>query len=110
MDIQLLNRYSLLENVKPIVKLTELPINTPVAILSAKIVKTRFGETVLLEFANAKTFLPKRMVPLMRDHIDNFADSKYSFIFEGLMQVGNPRLGSKFRFIEHNESKLVYIY
>lgn len=45
MDIEKINSCSFLPGIiKPIIRVSELPINTPVPILLAKIVKSKFGD------------------------------------------------------------------
>lgn len=99
MNLQELNQISLLET-KPLIKVSDLPRNIPLPILSAKLVTTKFGETILIEFDDNKTFLPKRVAPLMKDNLAQFTDYKYSLIFVGLKDVKKPSMGITFQFVE----------
>lgn len=103
MDLKKLNSISLLE-VKPNVKLSEFPLNVPLPILSTKLVKTKFGETILLDFEDRTTFLPKRVAPLIRDnYLEKLTDGKYCLIFKGMKDVNKPALGISFEFIENED-------
>lgn len=102
MDLRKLNNVSLLET-KPNIKLANFPINVPRPIFSARLVKTKFGETILLEFEDSTTFLPKRVVPLIRDNLENFTSGKYCLVFKGLEDVNKPSLGASFEFIENGD-------
>lgn len=104
MDLQKLNEVSLLET-KAVVKLAELPVNIPQPIYGAQLIKTKFGETVLLEFEEKKAFLPKRVVPLMKDNLTQFTDGKYSIVYEGLKDVKKPSMGVLFQFVETEAAK-----
>lgn len=99
MDLENLNKVSLLET-KEVVKLTEFPLNVPQPIYKAQIIKTKFGETVLLELEEKKTFLPKRVLPQMKDNLLQFTEGKYSVVYQGLKDVKKPSMGVLFQFIE----------
>ncbi|KAJ8977824.1 hypothetical protein NQ317_011908 [Molorchus minor] len=83
MDLTKLNQVYVLKT-KPLIKISDLPENIPQPILSANLITTKYGETILIEFQDSKAFLPKRVVPLMKDNLTEFTDSKYSLIFTGL--------------------------
>lgn len=100
MNFEKLNKTCLLDSIKSIIKTNELPVNEPIPILSAKIVKTKYGETVLIELENNCTFLPKRVLPFMKDNLSQFTDSKYSIIFRGQKDVNKPTPGITFEFVE----------
>lgn len=100
MDFTKLNKTCLLDNIKPIIKTADLPLNEPVPILSAKLVNTKYGETILAEFENNSTFLPKRVVSLMKSNLTQFTDGKYSIVFRGLKNVNKPSLGVTFEIVE----------
>ncbi|KAJ8984290.1 hypothetical protein NQ317_009774 [Molorchus minor] len=106
MDLTKLNQVSVLET-KPLIKISNLPENIPQPILSADLITTKYGETILIEFQDSKAFLPKRVVPLMKDNLTEFTDSKYSLIFTGLKDVKKPSLGTTFHFIENYSTRTV---
>lgn len=100
MDFEKLNKTCLLDNIKPVIKTKDLLECGPIPILAAKIVKTKFGETVLIEFENNCAFLPKRVLPLMKNNLEKFTAGKYSVIFRGLKDVNKPSPGIAFEFVE----------
>ncbi|KAJ8966513.1 hypothetical protein NQ317_008804 [Molorchus minor] len=59
MDLTKLNQVAVLET-KPLIKISDLPENIPQPILSADIMTTKYGETILIEFEESKAFLPKK--------------------------------------------------
>lgn len=99
MDLNKINSASLLE-AKEVIKLSDFTPNVPLPIQSAKLVKTKFGESILLEFEDRITFLPKRVVSTLKNHLDEFSNGKYSIVFEGLKDVRMPSMGVIFKFIE----------
>lgn len=99
MDLNEVNAVSLLE-AKPITRIAELQLNTPHPIYGAEIINTKFGETILLELKDSKTFLPNRMLPLLKNKLEDFRGGKYSLVFKGLKEVNKPSKGVQFEFIE----------
>ena len=99
MDLEKLNQVSLLEN-KQVTKLGDLPQNIPQSIYGAEIIKTKYGETVLLELKKNKIFLPKRVLPIIKDNLAQFTRGKYSIVYEGLKDVNKPSMGVLFKFVE----------
>lgn len=99
MNFENLNKVALLQS-KPIGKLIELPLDVPHEIYGAKILNTKFGETILLELKEKKIFLPNRVVNQMKDNLPQFIDGKYSIIYQGLREVNKPSMGVMFRFVE----------
>lgn len=99
MDLQKLNSTSLLVE-KPIVKLCDLTPNVPIPIFGAKLVKTKFGESILLELDDFVTFLPRRVVTHMKNNLEKFIDGNFSIVFEGLKDVHMPFKGVLFKFID----------
>lgn len=84
----------------PVIRLQDLPLETPFKIVSGKFVKTKYGSCVLLELENAKIFLPKRMNDVLEGKVDQFATRKYSLVYEGSQECGQHKPAQKFRFIE----------
>ncbi|KAJ8970752.1 hypothetical protein NQ317_011682 [Molorchus minor] len=95
MDLTKLNQVSVLET-KPLIKIFELPENIPQPILSADLMTTKYGETILIEFEE---------VPLMKNNLTEFTNSKYSLIFTGLKDVKKTSLATTFHFIETKSLK-----
>ncbi|XP_057654728.1 matrix metalloproteinase-2-like [Diorhabda carinulata] len=80
---------------KPITKIQDLPLNTLRAIKKAKIVNSKFGESVLLDLDTEVVFLPQRVTSVYKPVIEEFEKEKYGIIFKGLVDVGkNQRLAS----------------
>lgn len=100
MDLYKFNKVSLLET-KPNIKITDLVIDKPVPILECKLVKSRFGETVLAELEENSVFLPKRVVPLLKDNLHEFIPGKYCLVYQGLKNVNKPTLGTIFKIIDN---------
>ncbi|KAJ8972419.1 hypothetical protein NQ317_011064 [Molorchus minor] len=98
MDPTKLNQASVLET-KPLIKISDLPENIPQPILSADLMTTKYGETILIEFEDSKAFLPKRVVPLIKNNLTEFTNSKYSLIFTGLKDLKKTSLATTFHFI-----------
>jgi len=72
---------------KPVVKLQDLSLNHPHQILEAKIVRTKFGESVLLELAEKVVFLPKRATEGFRPVVNQFNTGAYSVVYRGQQAV-----------------------
>lgn len=98
-NLQELNKIALLET-KPLVKVSDLPLNSPQPILSARIVATKFGDCILAEFEDNKAFLPKRVTSLMKNNLAEFTEGKYSIIFGGLKDIKKPSMGVTFQFVK----------
>lgn len=58
MDLSEINKIALLDN-KPTKKLHELARDTPFKILNAKLIKTQFGSSILLELDEYMVFFTK---------------------------------------------------
>lgn len=69
---------------KPLIKVKELVEGTAYPIVKAKIVNTKFGESVLLELEEASCFLPKRATEAFKSQIDKFVVRKYGLVFKGV--------------------------
>ena len=100
MDFTKLNQTALLEgNNKPLIKLSELAKDVPTKILLARLINTKYGECILLELEENTTFLPKRVVPMMKDHLEEFSSGNYSIVFQGFKNVNKPCMGTLFKFM-----------
>ncbi|KAG5874934.1 hypothetical protein JTB14_034664 [Gonioctena quinquepunctata] len=66
----------------------------------AKIVQTRFGETVLLEFEKQIVILPQRVNKDYKPHIANFLAEKYAVVFRETKDVREPFLPVSYEIIE----------
>lgn len=99
MDLTKFNKVSLLET-KEVVKLCDLPINVPQTIYSVQLMTTKYGETALIELTDNKVFLPKRVVPLIRENLQDFDGGKYSIVYKGLKDVKKPSMGTIFELVK----------
>ncbi|KAG5893370.1 hypothetical protein JTB14_000134 [Gonioctena quinquepunctata] len=92
MHLKALNSISLLESniPKPVIKLKNLIVGKQYEIHTAKLVHTKFGETVLLELEENVVFLPQRVIDEYKPHIANFSPEKYAVIFRGTKDVVKP--------------------
>lgn len=99
MNLTKLNSVALLET-KEVVKLTELPINIPQAIYSVQLMTTKFGEIALIELKEKRVFLPKRVVPIIKENLQEFDTGKYSIVYKGLKDVKKPSQSIIFEFVK----------
>lgn len=76
---------------KPLIKVKDLEQNIKYPIVKAKIVNTKFGESVLLDLEEVSCFLPKRATDAFKNQIDKFVSRKYGLIFRGVQprKTGN---------------------
>ncbi|KAG5865133.1 hypothetical protein JTB14_030206 [Gonioctena quinquepunctata] len=102
MDLKALNSISLLEkNIpKPVIKLQDLIVGDPQKIYSAKLVQTKFGETVLLELEKNVVLLPQRVVAEYKPYVSLFSERKHAIIFRGNIDVGKPQPAASFEINE----------
>lgn len=91
MDLKQLNNHTKFAEKKPTKKLGDLKIREPHPIVSARIVKTKFGEAILLELTDSVVFLPSRVTDAYRSQTQYLVNEKYSLIFEGAIDVGKPQ-------------------
>ncbi|KAG5865827.1 hypothetical protein JTB14_031337 [Gonioctena quinquepunctata] len=101
MDLNALNSISLLETKvpKPVIKLKNLIVGEQYKIYTAKLVQTKFGESVLLELEKNVVFLPQRVTDEYKPHIANFSPEKHAVIFRGTKDVGKPYSAASFVYI-----------
>ncbi|KAG5886959.1 hypothetical protein JTB14_011915 [Gonioctena quinquepunctata] len=92
MDLKALNSIYLLETkiAKPIVKLQNVKVGEQQAIYSAKIVPTKFGETVLLELKKNIVFLPQRVTNEYKLYITSLWQKNTHSYSEGPKTWENP--------------------
>ncbi len=91
------------DNRKPVAKLQDLPQNTPEQILSAKLVQTKFGKSVLLELTEKVVFLPKRATEAFKPVIVQFDTGAYSVIYRDQKAIpGVPNLVCDFQIVQGN--------
>lgn len=100
MDLKMLNKTSSLTELKPQIKIRELPIDVPFVILEAKIVKGKFGDSVLLELEDKVVFLPSRVTDCFKKNLEKFQSNKYTITFKGEEQVGSYQPAAKFEINE----------
>lgn len=79
--------------IKPVIKLKDLPKDTPHRINSAKVHQGQFGAQILLELEENIVFLPKRVTDAFASHVNQFTPGKFSITFLGLQtfQRVSPR-------------------
>ncbi|KAG5866542.1 hypothetical protein JTB14_028464 [Gonioctena quinquepunctata] len=85
---------------KPVIKLKNLIVGKQYKINTAKLVSTKFGETVLLELEKNVVFLPQRVTDEYKPHIANFSPDKYAVIFRETKDVGKPYPAASFEIVE----------
>ncbi|KAG5868392.1 hypothetical protein JTB14_013594 [Gonioctena quinquepunctata] len=99
MDLNALNSISLLETkiAKPIVKLQNFKIGEQQATYPAKIVPSKFQETVLLELEKNIVFLPQRVTNEYNPYITSFVAEKHALISK---DVEKPHPAASLEIIE----------
>lgn len=103
MDLKSINESCLLESAedqKPAIKLQELKPDKKYAVISSRVIQSKFGACVLVELDENVVFLPKRVTKSLESQVEYLVDKKYSIIFRGLKDVGQPNPMSLFEFIE----------
>lgn len=101
MDLKALNKNSLIEKREPAIKLKDLPENEKFKIFGAKIIKSRYGETILLNLGERDVFLPQRVTEDYRKHIEHFSSQKYAIVFKGLVDLGLKQRAASFEVVEN---------
>lgn len=76
--------------------LSQLSQGEKFQIVDLKIIKTRYGETVLVECTDFKVFLPKRATEVIKRNIYSFQQDKYFLVFDGIANGA-----SNFRILEN---------
>ncbi|XP_074036234.1 uncharacterized protein [Leptinotarsa decemlineata] len=102
MDLQKLNASSIVKR-KPSIKVADLPVEMPQRIFTAKIVKGKFGEAVLLALGDKVSFLPHRVTEAYRPHLEECSSGKYAIVFKGLIDIGKPNLVVSFEIVQNKE-------
>ncbi|KAJ8964151.1 hypothetical protein NQ314_005092 [Rhamnusium bicolor] len=102
MDLKQLNTFGLIEN-KPLVKLSELPLDAPHPTISLKVTKGKFGESIFVELEDKAVFLPKRVTDYLKPNIKKFTTLKYSLIYRGTKEVGKPQPANQFEIVDTRE-------
>ncbi|KAG5875555.1 hypothetical protein JTB14_019504 [Gonioctena quinquepunctata] len=74
MDLQGIN--AALVNNKETVKLSDLPQNQPQPILNIRIVKSKFGEILLVELQEHMVFPPRRAIEAISQNQSKFTPDK----------------------------------
>lgn len=83
MNLDKINSVAVLEDGKPVIRLSDLPLKTAIPIVSARLTSSKFGSSVLLELSDNRVFLPKRCTPLLEAHLDQFIPGAYNLIYLG---------------------------
>ncbi|KAL1488087.1 hypothetical protein ABEB36_015455 [Hypothenemus hampei] len=91
MDLQKINEICLAEEAfSPIVKLQDLTINEKYLIYKAKLTKTNYGSSILLNLKDKVVFLPQRVTDLFVPNLGYFVEGKYALIYKGTKDVKKP--------------------
>lgn len=86
-----LNQISLVCN-KVQKKLVSFELNMKHPILSAKIVRSKYGKTVLLELGDCIVFLPRRYVNIVSEkHIEDFQSKQYAVVVKEIQQMNDKQ-------------------
>lgn len=101
MDLNIINNIATVNRKsKSLIKLRDLPLNTPVVIFGMKIVTTKFGKTPIVELPEHSVFLPKRSLNVIETNLKNFSPGKYGLVFTGLEQCDLPHPIQNFKIVE----------
>ncbi|CAH1107057.1 unnamed protein product [Psylliodes chrysocephalus] len=100
--LEKLNREAQLTG-KPVIKLSELELNTPHQILSLKFVKTKYGPSALVELETHVTFLPRRMNAVLKGEESKFSNREYCLTYQGEIQIGKAHPAQKFEITKKEE-------
>lgn len=87
MDLSEINKQALVQQ-KPTQKLRDLPKDQPFPIISAKVVKGKYGKCILLELDEVVVFLPNRMTSILQGKESNFSSKKYNLVLRDVVNVG----------------------
>lgn len=99
MDLKTLNKNSFIQK-KPVAKLNTLAIDEKIKTKSAKIVRTKYGNTVVLELEESVVFLPKRVTETYSVFVEYFSNEQYYHIFKGEIDLGKPRTPLSFEIVQ----------
>ncbi|KAG5870165.1 hypothetical protein JTB14_032457 [Gonioctena quinquepunctata] len=98
---------------KPVIKLKNLIVGKQYKIHTAKLLQTKFGETVLLELEEKVVFPSQRVTDEYKPHIANFSPAKYVVILRGPKTKENLILLHLLKSLKPNKlyrsAKLFYI-
>lgn len=83
MNLAKINSVTSLDAIKPTVSFHELPVETALPIVGARLITSTFGDSILLELSKNSMFLPTRYISVFRDHLQEFVQDAYSLIYLG---------------------------
>lgn len=89
MSIDQLNAVGELKDFKPSKKIIELEKGKPYKILEIKIVKTKFGLSVVCHLEENSVWLPKRYLPIFKSaNLEEYSQGKHYLIYVDSKTVG----------------------
>ena len=101
-DLKSVNEKALLEGPrKPVQKLDSLPADIPQKILKARLVPTKFGESILVELEESVVFLPRRVTDDFKTQLGYLNTQKYSIVFRGTEDFGKAHPAVRFEIVEN---------
>ncbi|KAJ8916936.1 hypothetical protein NQ315_013408 [Exocentrus adspersus] len=105
MDLRKVNQMSLLV-FKPTIPLRNLKIDEEYRILG-NITGGKYGDSLIAELEEAQTFLPKRLIPNLIEHLEDFATGQYCLVNRGLkeFEAGNLAKTSIIQFINDDDQQ-----
>ncbi|KAJ8914103.1 hypothetical protein NQ315_014299 [Exocentrus adspersus] len=107
MDLRKVNQMSLLA-FKPTIPLRNLKIDKKYRILGIKkITGGKYDDSLIAELEEAQTFLPKRLIPNLIEHLEDFATGQYCLVNRDLKEFDSDNLAktSIIEFIKDDEQQ-----
>lgn len=98
MNLQMINKSGLAAT-KPLINIKNLEVDKPYIIVNAKLSKTKYGDSVLLELEEAACFLPRRVTAAFKEQLDKFKENKYGLVFKGVEPTKGYPDSAKFEII-----------
>ncbi|KAG5885054.1 hypothetical protein JTB14_033371 [Gonioctena quinquepunctata] len=96
MNLQALNNCSLIAERSNCINVRNLPKDIPQPIEGGRIVKTKFGERVILDLEGDQVvFLSQRVTETYRSYIEHFSTKKYHLVFRGCIDTGKQNNSRK---------------
>lgn len=97
MDLEKLNAECAYED-KPTVKLRDLPCGEKFRILRASVIRTKYGQSILLDLENERIFLPKRSTEAVKQNIKYINEGGVHIRFTGVKDIGASHPVTSFEF------------
>jgi len=90
MDLSEINKKLVAIDDKPLRKANTLDPNSIYKIIGARVVKSRYGDAILIETAEFKMFLPNRMTKVLISYVDKLHEYSFKYIGETASSFGHP--------------------